>query len=165
MKFIIPAGTYRIGDPCYSLPDHLWSDFCDEIREGEDADKPVAVSFKGHPLVTFVTMYGDGTYYDEQRRDYSVDTGLIAAVPVEFPNLKPEHSYNGDPVILWYVVEFTEPVECYAEKGKIHFGDIVIDTAEDEDFSEAVSYWDDADEEYDLESSWDVESEYLDDDE
>ena len=40
----MPAGTYVVGDPCYSVPDHRWmewlaSGWCQDDDEEEDDDE------------------------------------------------------------------------------------------------------------------------------
>jgi len=121
----MPAGSYYLGDPCYVVPDKDWSKFCDIFFE--NLDEPFKFS-KGKTFLAFGTAYGDGVYTDNEGRKYPVDAGIIGLVPV---GSVPKPVVN----IHWptHVIDFAEPFECENEAGKMTFGHLVINTADDEE--------------------------------
>jgi hypothetical protein len=121
-EYIIPAGKYWLGDPCYIIPDEDWDDFLIKTDYFEYS----LVEVKGYKVIGFHTYYGDGTYYDNFGNEYSVDSGTIGLVPVEI-GIKNIHAE------LAKSVEFREDVLCYEDSGILHFGEYIIDTKEDED--------------------------------
>ena len=71
------AGTYYIGDLCY-INHELglsWDDICDHIDE-------LVFNIGDTKLGWMGTQYGDGTYFDQEGRKYSVDSGTIGCVKV-----------------------------------------------------------------------------------
>jgi hypothetical protein len=115
-KITIPAGTYILGDPCYVIRDEDWMPLledCDYFRW------PVG-KIGGHQVIALGTKYGDGCYHDQSGNPYGVDAGLIGLVPMAYGGKKSHGNRE---------VTFTEPAECWDEDGVLHFGDIVIDTA------------------------------------
>ena len=52
----LPAGTYVVGDPCYTVPDACWGDWLDAAGN-EDATRPdiLAATLDGHPIVGIST--------------------------------------------------------------------------------------------------------------
>jgi len=78
------------------------------------------------------TAYGDGTYQDQQGRDYPVDAGLIGCIRVE-DVYDPEWYLEG-----MQTVEFDKQFELVYNDGIISFvtadGSVIveIDTAEEE---------------------------------
>jgi hypothetical protein len=127
---IVPAGKYVLGDPCYSVPGHLWGDLLDScglfgLDEGGSSVGFVA----GHHVLGFGTAYGDGMYKGSDGHSYGVDAGMIGLVPYE---LAVGQEWGG----LSRVVEFTENTVCTNQGGLMRFGDIVIDTLGDEEEEE-----------------------------
>lgn len=117
--FMLPAGTYYVGDPCYAISDDKWDQFCDEHEKG-------VVVIDGFPSVGLFTQHGDGVYYDNDYQTYGVDAGMLGAVDVRLAK-NVEYAEG-----LMRKVTFEESFECYESKGVVHVGHIRIDTALDD---------------------------------
>lgn len=118
----LPPGDYYIGDPCYVMAtDHdKWIDIleaCDYFQE--------PYTDKGQTAVAFSPAWGDGVYLDQDGREYSVDAGLIGAVPVSLLDVSLEEIEERS---LGHIVRFTEPFVCKADGAMLLFGHIAIDT-------------------------------------
>lgn len=126
-------GTYLVGDLCYVMHPQ-WNEVCDltfasgsnYVLDGE-FNLANGVRFTLHS-----TAYGDGTYQDQEGRDYPVDAGLIGCIRVE-DVVDPEAWLAGV-----QTVEFTRPFELTYLNGVISFvyndGTVAleINTAEEE---------------------------------
>lgn len=120
---VVPAGTYVLGDPCYSVPDEHW----DALLESCDYFMDVPVGHvNGFDVLGFSTKYGDGTYKGSDGKSYPVDAGMIGLVPIEFAVDKDGASDGRS------VVTFNHPTTCTVNDGVLKFGSIVIDTDSDE---------------------------------
>lgn len=126
------AGTYYIGDLCYVMHPE-WDEFCSlTINDNKVLDGEFNLK-DGRRFATFTTKWGDGTYKDEQGREYSVDAGLIGCINVkdittsELENLKDGH-----------VVEFAQDFSTFSAGGIIRFGSICIDTDYSAEFEDEV---------------------------
>lgn len=69
----LPAGDYFIGDPCYVIPDDIWS----EIHGSTYGE----VMTDGIRWVINSTHSGDGVYKGSNGYSYSVDAGTLGMVP------------------------------------------------------------------------------------
>lgn len=78
----LPAGSYYIGDPCYVIDRAKWGALIDQNPGVVMGVTDKAIDFEGHKLWMHKTRYGDGGYYDQHGAEYSVDSGLLAAVPL-----------------------------------------------------------------------------------
>jgi hypothetical protein len=140
--FTVPAGRYYIGDPCYAIEGNHWSKWLTNAGLYTNPDMltgNIVDSFDAH---AFSTAYGDGTFYDQEGREYGVDAGLIGLVPISYleaNNVKVEK--------YWTFVTFDRPTECSSFKGTLSFGDIVINTDWDEEEEEEEEEDDDCYEE------------------
>jgi hypothetical protein len=126
-------GTYYVGDLCYVMHPQ-WKEVCNlmfacdgnYVLDGE-FNLANGVRFSLHS-----TAYGDGTYQDQEGRDYPVDAGLIGCIRVE-DVYDPEWWLEGV-----QTVEFDKPFELVYNDGVISFvdvdGEIVVEinTAEEE---------------------------------
>lgn len=116
------AGTYYIGDLCYVMHPE-WDEFCSLTISGNNVLDGEFNLKDGRRFATFTTKWGDGTYKDEQGREYGVDAGLIGCInvkdiaPSELENLKDGH-----------VVEFIQDFSTFSAGGIIRIGSICIDT-------------------------------------
>lgn len=130
-KCIVPAGTYWLGDPCYTVPKDQWMEWLDAADFEIQTDIIAARSSDGYLALGVTTEFGDGGYEDNYSRILDVDSGLIGLVEVAWvPDLQEEGGTR-------YKVTFDNPVECYRRDGVITIGDIQIPTAlEDDDDSE-----------------------------
>ncbi len=127
-EYLVPAGTYYLGDPCYCFNDHtLWHSLLHSNDYFRDCSKP----FKGYNIFGFSTAYGDGTYRGSNGFSYSVDAGLIGLVPLEAA----QASFQPD---LQTIITFKEPTMIYSSGTVLVFGDVTIDTGfadgEEEDY-------------------------------
>lgn len=128
----VPAGTYWLGDPCYTVPDADWMPLlrsCGVFGASDDpADGtpgPVG-TVRGHEVLAFGTAFGDGEYPDQYGHRYPVDAGLIGLVPVA---LNPD----GAPGVR--KITFDAPTVCRTEDdgATLTFGPVVIHTGDEED--------------------------------
>jgi len=129
---MMKAGTYYIGDLCYVMHPE-WDEFCSLTISGNNVLDGEFNLKDGRRFATFTTKWGDGTYKDEQGREYGVDAGLIGCInvkdiaPSELENLKDGH-----------VVEFVQDFSTFSAGGIIRIGSVCIDTdfAEEEEEDE-----------------------------
>ena len=126
-------GTYYVGDLCYVMHPQ-WKEVCN-LMFACDGNYVLDGEFNLANGVRFAlhsTAYGDGTYQDQEGRDYPVDAGLIGCIRVE-------DVYDPE----WYlagmnVVEFDKPFQIVYNHGVIKFVTadsstiIEINTAEEE---------------------------------
>ena len=118
------AGTYYIGDPCYAVADKNWNDLLDDTGclgiDSSDGFKDGCFEYNGERCYTAGTAYGDGCYYDNFKREYGVDSGLIAIMPIVV--------CDGDYIIGGNIVTFGKDFDVYSCDGVFTFGDIVVNT-------------------------------------
>jgi hypothetical protein len=109
---------YVVGDMCNSLNSDDWMDYCfnEVLPEG---------------AFSFHCFTGDGTYFDQEGREYNVDSGTIGILPLDkvsdLDKLKTALKYR-----IVQVLDLDEVSEddCYEEDGVIVLGPITINTAE-----------------------------------
>lgn len=109
-------GIYYVGDLCYVMHPQ-WDEVCNlmfatgnnSVLDGE-FNLSNGVRFTLHS-----TAYGDGTYQDQQGRDYPVDAGLIGCIRVE-DVVDPEAWLAGMQTVV-----FTEQFELQYDDGVISF--------------------------------------------
>lgn len=121
-----PAGTYWVGDLCYVLHAE-WDEVCELFfagRTDHGCNQGEFTLKDGRRFVAFNTAHGDGTYYDNRGRDYSVDAGLIGLIKFDAIDLHNEDNYTDG----GQVIAFTAPFTCECEDGFMRFGSIAIDT-------------------------------------
>jgi hypothetical protein len=112
-------GIYYVGDLCYVMHPQ-WKETCNlmfasggnYVLDGE-FNLANGVRFALHS-----TAYGDGTYQDQQGREYPVDAGLIGCIAVE-DVADPEAWLEGMQAVV-----FTKPFELKYDGGVISFVDI-----------------------------------------
>jgi len=153
----LPPGRYYIGDPCYVIKDEEWSDALEGTHyfglfaSGEAAtnraynDKHLmngVFSYhidtgiedsKSYLLAASSTEYGDGSYncYDGgcYLGECGVDAGLIAAIPAEM--IEEYGTESG--LELGVVHEFKRPFTVGYSDGIISFGDVQVNTGDEDD--------------------------------
>ena len=138
----MPAGTYYVGDLCYVIGDEDWDEVCSvtfEPNTGEAREGEFNLSNKVR-FAMFGTAYGDGEYRDQQNRRYLVDSGTIGCVRIK--DLVDRNDTGGG-----NVVEFKHPFEVGAKNGTLTFGDIVINTRDDD--------WEDQEYDEEVFDDWD----------
>lgn len=148
----VPAGTYIVGDPCYSVPNDMWADWL-ALATGYESvrrETPLYAELNGYPVAGICTEYGDGMYPASDGAQYPVDAGLLGVVHVGVAVV----SVSPDAV---QTVTFDRPFECYRdEDGVVHIGHISIytgDTNGDEDLYEDEDD-EDFDEDFDEDEEW-----------
>ena len=107
------------------MPDEDWLpllESCDYFRN--PIGKVAGVDSK-FSVLAFGTRWGDGCYEGTDGKMYGVDAGLIGLVPIELVENVSEH-YD-------FIVTFNKDTVCSTDgSGKLHFGNIVIDTDPEE---------------------------------
>ena len=77
-------GNYYVGDLCYVMHPQ-WKEVCD-LMFACDGNRVLEGEFNLANGVRFAlssTAYGDGTYLDDEGREYPVDAGLIGCIRVQ----------------------------------------------------------------------------------
>jgi hypothetical protein len=77
---------YWIGDPCYHTmfstsqggSHDLWLKLLNETDYFENCGQPV--QFEGRRIAAHSTAHGDGVYFDDQSREYGVDSGALGFI-------------------------------------------------------------------------------------
>lgn len=110
----LSAGRYYIGDLCY-IKTVDWDDL---LAKSQFDDGHFTLS-DGRDFVIMSTQWGDGTYYDDQNRQYGVDSGTIGIIGV---------SDDHASVPGGQLVDFDEDFEVWSHSGRLHFGELVINT-------------------------------------
>jgi hypothetical protein len=127
-------GHYYVGDLCYVLNDR-WDEVCKvTIWDHGVLDGGFRLA-DGTEFVSFSTTYGDGTYEDQELRQYAVDSGGIGCVLMNDIADEPNSIEGGQ------MITFEKPFICEKVGDIIYFGKIAIDTGDSEEM--------DFDEEYD----------------
>lgn len=127
------AGIYYVGDLCYVMTNSEWQEVCQEIyppgvtemRDGE-------FFINGKFIAIYGTKYGDGTYEDQEGKQYPVDSGTIGCILVS--DIDPSMNVKD---ALGNIIEFKEDFETYELNGVLVFDTVRIDTdprEEDPDF-------------------------------
>ena len=120
---MMKSGTYYIGDLCYVMHGE-WNEVCNLTIVGNKVLDGEFNLADGRRFATFTTHWGDGTYQDQQGREYSVDAGLIGCIALENIDLtNPENSITGG-----QIVEFVQPFSTWSAGGEIRIGNVLIDT-------------------------------------
>lgn len=125
----LPAGSYYVGDPCYAIGADGTSEWTDLVHQlcASTQGKHIqqgAHRWKGQQMWLHKTSYGDGGYYDQHGREYSVDSGMLAAVPAALCNRYPLARLER----LGKIVIFHEPFACSYRNGLFKIGHIRIQT-------------------------------------
>ena len=136
----LAAGTYLIGDPCYAFDNDdpngdLWNKWLDACWEGLDADRTQIMygRVSTYLIAASGTEHGDGTYYDQDGFEYSVDAGLLGAVPVSalhstYPKLARKNYDDLQEATGMRVVSMAVPFHVSYESGVVVIGPYRIDT-------------------------------------
>ena len=115
-------GTYYVGDLCYVMHPQ-WKEVCALMFASGDKgvlDGEFNLA-NGVRFAVQRTAYGDGTYQDDQGRDYPVDAGLIGCIRVE-DVVDPEAWLEGV-----QTVEFELPFTVEYRLGTILFTEYLTD--------------------------------------
>ena len=126
-SYIVPAGKYWLGDPCYIIKDKDWLHFCNQHSFNDTEGNPSVALHDNTLVLAFSTYHGDGHYLDQHGNSYAVDAGLIGLVPWEYTEKFTEKD-STEYFSLSNVVEFTEDTLCFTADGILTFGNYIIDT-------------------------------------
>lgn len=122
-EITMPAGRYYVGDLCYVMHNE-WAEACYLFFTGRSDYGCNEGEFNladGRRFVNFNTAYGDGTYYDLDRRyEFGVDSGSIGCIKVE--DIREELPIDA------VIVEFERDFTCWRDEGLLMFGDVHIET-------------------------------------
>lgn len=122
-------GKYYIGDPCYIF-DASWDDILNQTNYFSDGE----CTIKGKICVGGGTSYGDGCYYDNEGRKYYVDAGLIAILPISLLKIDNEITISEiEKSEGMHIIDFKEDFTAECENGKFRFGNIKINTDDEDD--------------------------------
>jgi hypothetical protein len=136
---VMPAGEYYVGDLCYVMHNY-WDEVCDLIIDGHNVKDGVFTLSDGTRFAIVSTHYGDGVFYDEEGRDYPVDSGSIGCV---LWSVARKDGVCDDIRELGNRIEFESPfVVGGDQQGTITFGDVAIYTGFADDDDEDPDYSD-----------------------
>ena len=128
---MMKAGTYYVGDLCYVLHDE-WDEVCQLTINGNRAIGGEFNLKDGRRFAMYNTMYGDGTYHDQQGKEYWVDSGSIGCILMRDIDLAQlDNNVQGGALH-----DFDQDFYTGEQDGKIMFDKISIDTDDivEEDF-------------------------------
>lgn len=137
-------GSYYVGDLCYVMHKD-WEEAVKLMFPNNGGMIDGELQLKdGRKFAVLGTKHGDGSYVDQKYREYPVDSGSIGCIALN--DIDPDETVGN--LKLGHVIHFESVFGVYEEDGKIHIGDVVIDTDEKEqeeeyDDSEDVCYEDD----------------------
>lgn len=123
-------GVYAISDPCYLFNKMSQDAWCALLKSTNYFDGVCTID--GYEVFGGGTAYGDGSYQDQDGREYPVDAGLLACVPMALA--RKYGNKKADILSFGNVVKFDKDFECdVVGNGEFHFGHIIIKTGgEDE---------------------------------
>lgn len=127
-ELVLPPGDYYLGDPCYVI-DEDWDGFLQEFWALND--RGGVFKYKGKTCAAFYTRYGDGQYevVDGAYGWLPVDAGMIGMIPMSLAGWKAEGA--------GVTTSITKPAKCWENEGWLHFGDIVVNTSDEEEENES----------------------------
>lgn len=119
----MPAGDYYVGDPCYTVPDHLWMTWLEAADY--ETENILAAEVAGHPVLGIGGFGGDGVYAGSDGNEYPVDAGVLGLVPAA---LAREHGVKvRDDLVK--LKRFATPIKCsLGSDGHVRLGNLVIYT-------------------------------------
>lgn len=130
-RIVMPAGKYYVGDLCYVMHGE-WDECCGLFFDGHighGVNEGLFTLKDGRKFASFNTQWGDGTYYDEARRAYCVDAGLIGCILADSIDYFSELEWGENDTSGGQVIDFAHDFEVRKENGVLYFGDVRIDTA------------------------------------
>ena len=125
----VVQGRLYIGDPCYVIPDDLWSNFCKQMSSDSFKEShQYYVQTLEFDWFAANTAYGDGVYpvkcNGRTIGQCGVDAGMLAAIPMQVLTL-----WDARPT-LGVVVNVPEPTPItVTRKGNWSIGNVSIHTS------------------------------------
>lgn len=122
----LPPGDYYLGDPCYVINE--WEEFLDKFWALNN--RGGVFEYKGEKCAAFYTMFGDGQYEVTEGGFgwLPVDAGMIGMIPM---------SIAGNSAGVGVDVRLLQSAKCYEKDGWLHFGDVVVNTSDEEEEDES----------------------------
>ena len=126
----LPKATYIVIDPCYVMRDDAYDVLCDKMDFNTRAQ---IIEIEGHQMALSNTAWGDGTYDSNSSTSFSVDAGIIGAVPLALccPEKLNEEFVKGTSVVLT-----DTSVEFSYNEGTFKINSLEIYTGYDEEEEE-----------------------------
>lgn len=141
--------THFICDPCYVLhtidpegtphSEGLWvKSFVEALSRAEEKDFDGHFTYMGHPIFVHSTAYGDGQYEGSDGRSYSVDAGIIGAIPLALIEDEVVQEMTKQPYVRAVSMTQCELSMAYYEDGTFTFytseGRLTIETDPEEEY-------------------------------
>lgn len=128
----IQPGKYYLGDPSFVLSEEIYSRIWGHIYNYENGK----FSIYGKDFAVHSTHYGDGIYYDNKKRTYGVDAGVIGIVSLDLIDDNEEALKKCD--TFGTLLECTEPFYFIYDAGIFYIRCdeevIEINTRSEEDY-------------------------------
>lgn len=129
-----PPGKYYLGDLCYVLTPEQWDELMDQAIDGGWGCRDGDFIVEGERIFLGSTHSGDGTYYDNKKNQYSVDSGTIGICPIKL--ITPELIEYNKNLQLGSILEIKERFKISSDNGIFILNDnftlfIIIDTSEE----------------------------------
>ena len=133
----LPQATYIIIDPCYVMTDENYDLLLEEYT-GNNGPEATEVMVNGHKMALSGTAWGDGTYDSNTSTSFSVDAGIIGAVPLALccPEKLKEEFVKENSVIMADTTVGFKWVD-----GTFYFNDLEIYTSYDEEDEDEDNIW------------------------
>jgi hypothetical protein len=132
----MPAGKYYVGDLCYVMHPE-WKEVCRLFFPPYAPPKGVEGEFTladGRRFASFATAYGDGEYRSSINTLHSVDSGSIGCILLS--DIR-DNQYSLERLQeLGAIIDFEAPFEVEADYGLLKFGNVLIETAGDDEWEE-----------------------------
>lgn len=125
---MMPAGTYYIGDLAYVFSDEYWDKVCDITTNDGDCRSGEFEMPDGRRFAMYQTKFGDGSYQDQRRNIYFVDSGTIGCILMsDLDSGKYGEGVGNYSAVITFDKEFSTSYS----NGMICFGNVCIDTSRD----------------------------------
>ena len=116
-----------ITDPCYVLTDEQYQTVLDRYEDGDEVD------LGDFTCIVYNTFNGDGTFTDQNGKEYLVDSGQLCIVPLDKVSVPLREG-------LGHVFDTTDWTNGWYETsekdGFLTFGDVTIQTGYDDEEEE-----------------------------
>ncbi len=133
----LPKSSYIIIDPCYVMTEENYDLLLDEYS-GNNGPEALEVMVNGTLMALSSTAYGDGSYDSNTSTSFSVDAGMIGAVPLSLcdPEKLKEKFVKETSIIINSSINFDY------DNGTFYINDLEIYTGsdDDEDFEDDESF-------------------------
>jgi hypothetical protein len=135
-----PAGEYYVGDLCYVLDRHdkgeleLWGVICSKFFPKNGDYVTGDFELNGMRYSSYGTMYGDGSYHDQEGHAFAVDSGTIGVVSIEHVDRDAPSIHGGN------IIQFEKDFTTTEKDGVITIGHLHINTEYEDDICDECGY-------------------------